>query len=102
VNQGVVYRLLVGDRRSVVAVEQRLVRENAESDWEKEFDQPLPPQLQAALDSVSAKLPGDAVAIEIMPQGPAIYWQERGDENTVTELAAQLQQLRDAMKVQRA
>ena len=97
--QGVVYRLPVFDRRAVVAVEHRIVREQAAAPWETDSEQPLPTALQIALDKVAGAVPQDVAAIEIMPQGPAVYWLEKGDEETVVELFNHLQSLRAAMAV---
>jgi hypothetical protein len=97
--QGVVYRLPVFDPRSVLALEYRIVREDSAAPWEPEQTIALPPTVQASLDRVAAAMPAAVAAIELAPQGPAVYWQERGDEQTVTALAQQLQSLRDAMAV---
>lgn len=95
--QGVVYRLPVPDRRKVVALEYLTVREAGGSPWEVE-GQPAPgPGLQPVLQAVCAALPGDVIGLEVAPQGPACYWRERGDEDTVAQLAAELQRLREAM-----
>ncbi|MET0378493.1 MAG: hypothetical protein ABW049_05805 [Spongiibacteraceae bacterium] len=94
--QGVVYRLPVFDPRTVVALSHRVVRDAAEAAWEVEGD-PLPARLQASFERVCALLPADVVAVELGPQGPAVYWRERGGDEAVAAIAAQLRELRGAM-----
>ncbi len=94
--QGVAYRLPVFDPRTVVALSQRRVRDAAGAAWEVEGDK-LPPSLQASVDQVCELLPADVVAVELGPQGPTVYWRERGGDEAVALIAAQLKELRGAM-----
>lgn len=94
--QGVVYRLPVRDPRTVVGLQHRVVRD-AEM-WEAEGDQ-LPRPLGEVLANICVDVPADVVAIEIGPQGPGVFWRERGDAAAVAQIIAQLQKLRDAMSV---
>lgn len=96
VRQGVVYRSVVYDPRTVIALNHRLIRDADQ--WEAEGDK-LPPALQGVLDQVSANLPASVVAIELGPQGPGVYWREVGDEPEVEQIAAQLKTLLAAMRV---
>ena len=95
--QGVVYRLPIYQRREPLAPEYLLCREDSAAAWESESAAALPPPLRALVDQVSAELPADAVAIELGPQGPAVYWRERGDEETLRRLAKSLAELRAAL-----
>lgn len=95
--QGVVYQLPVPDPGKLRPIDYLLVRDAAGS-WENENSEALPPALQAALERAIAALPADAVALELVPQGPAVYWRERGGEATVEALAAQLRALREVMQ----
>lgn len=90
---GVSYRLPVHDQRELFAGEYRLCRERAGGAWVAEPERTLAPVLREALDAAMAAVPADVAAIELTPQGPALYWTERGDEPEVELLAAQLQAL---------
>jgi len=116
-DQGVVYRLPIFERREPPPPEYLLCRENADSPWvaeksvaeksvvekgalEKssaEAEVQLPSALRALVEKVAAELPADAVALELGPQGPAVYWRERGDENTLRRLHQSLLELRAAL-----
>ncbi|HSB98109.1 MAG TPA: hypothetical protein VLC91_16735 [Spongiibacteraceae bacterium] len=111
-DQGVVYRLPIFERREPPLPEYLLCRENADSPWvaekrvaeksavEKspaEAEVQLSPALRALVEKVAAELPADAVALELGPQGPAVYWRERGDENTLRRLHQALVELRAAL-----
>lgn len=98
VNQGVVYRLPVFDPRAVISLKHRCVREPGATAWEDEGDV-LPAALQERLAQMLTQMPDDAVAVELGPQGPAVFWSERGSEEMVVHLAAQLKALRAAMTV---
>ncbi len=95
VRQGAVYRLPVHDRAAQVAVSYLVVREAGAADFESEKPTAPPQALAQQLDRVAAIVPADVVGIELAPEGPAFYWSERGDEEVVTLLAAQLTLLRD-------
>jgi hypothetical protein len=95
--QGVVYRLPIFERREPPPPNYLLCRENAAAPWLSEQGEPLPPMLQALIETATAELPGDAVALELGPQGPAVYWHERGDENTLRRLHQTLVELREAL-----
>lgn len=98
VRQGVVYRLPVFDPRTVISLKHRCVREPGAVEWEDEGDE-LPAALRDRLAQMLAQMPDDAVAVEIGPQGPAVFWGERGGEEMVRHLAAQLKALREAMAI---
>lgn len=95
-SQGVVYRLPVRDPRAVVEVQHRMVRDT--DTWEASGDS-LPRLLDEALAQVCIEAPADVVAIEIGPQGPGVFWREKGDVETVAQIVALLNKLRDAMAV---
>jgi hypothetical protein len=95
--QGVVYRLPIFERREPPAPQYLLCREHAAAPWESESVAALPSALRALVEKVGAELPADAVAIELGPQGPAVYWRERGDEDTLRRLGTALQELRAAL-----
>lgn len=94
---GVVYRLPIFDPAAAAVPPYLLCRENAESAWSAEVDAPLAPALQTLVDRVSADLPRDAVALELGPAGPAVYWKERGDEDTLRRVYKSLEDLRTAL-----
>ena len=96
VRQGVVYRRVVYDPRTVLELNHRLIRDA--DTWEA-AGEPLPAALQRVLDQVREQLPADVVAIELGPQGPGIYWREMGDEREVEQIAEQLKVLLQAMRV---
>lgn len=95
--QGVVYRLPIYDPAAAGVPPYLLCRENAASAWSAEIDAPLPPALLALIDRVCAGLPADAVALELGPAGPAVYWKERGDDDTLRRLYKSLEDLRTAL-----
>lgn len=95
--QGVMYLLPLPEPGKLRPVDYCLVRAGAGESWENENAEPLPPELQAAVQHTAAALPGDAVALSLTSQGPAVYWRERGDEATVRALAAELGTLRARM-----
>jgi hypothetical protein len=99
--QGAVYRLPIFERREPPLPEYLLYRENSSVAWESETTAELPPALCAAIDKISAELPGDAVALELGPHGPAVYWRERGDEDSLRHLYESLVELRSALLAQR-
>lgn len=94
---GVVYRLLRFDIKAPLARDYVLVRESADAPWEPQTDEALPAVLQQALDGVLAGLPRDSVAVELTAHGPGVYWRERGDVQTVRDLAGALEQLLQAL-----
>ena len=105
--QGTVYRLPIFERREPPPPDYLLCRENSAAPWlvEKSLGEKntseneiqLPPALRALVEKVAAELPADAVALELGPQGPAVYWRERGDENTLRRLHQMLVELRSAL-----
>lgn len=96
-DQGVVYSLPMPDPGKLRPVEFCLVRASASEPWEDENHETLPAKLRSALNEVAESVPDDVIALGLTPQGPAVYWRERGDEATVKALAEQLQTLRGAM-----
>jgi hypothetical protein len=94
--QGVVYRLPVFERHDPPPPTYLLCRTDATAPWLSAQDEPLTAELQALIEKVSAELPADTVALELGPQGPAVYWRERGDENTLRRLHRALVELRDS------
>jgi hypothetical protein len=95
--QGVVYRLPIFDPGAAAVPHYLLCRENAEAPWSSEADAPLAPPLQSLVDRVCAGLPFDAVALELGPAGPAVYWRERGDDDVLRRLYKSLEDLREAL-----
>lgn len=95
--QGVVYRLPVFERREPPLQEYLLCRDSAAAPWSVETPAPLTPKLQALVDQACTELPTDTVAIELGPQGPAVYWRERGDLDTLRRLYKTLVDLRAEM-----
>lgn len=95
--QGVVYRLPIFDPAAADVPHYLLCRETAGAPWSAEIDAALSPALQGLVDRVCAGLPGDAVALELGPAGPAVYWKERGDEDTLRRLYKSLEDLRSAL-----
>jgi hypothetical protein len=95
--QGVVYRLPIFDPASAVVPHYLLCRDNAASPWSSEVDAPLAPALLSLVDRACATLPADAVALELGPAGPAVYWRERGDEDVLRRLYKSLEDLRSAL-----
>lgn len=95
--QGVVYRLPVFDPAAAGVPQYLLCRENAAAPWSVEMSAPLAPALLALVDRVCAELPADAVALELGPGGPAVYWKERGDEDVLRRLYKSLEELRAAL-----
>lgn len=95
--QGTVYRLPIFDPAAQDLPQYLLCRDNADSPWAVEMDAPLAPPVQALVDRVCAALPRDAVALELGPAGPAVYWRERGDEDTLRRLYKSLEELRAAL-----
>lgn len=94
--QGVSYGLPIYGKPELFDGEYRLCREQAGAAWEAEPERTLAPVLVAALDSAAAAVPADVVAIDLTPQGPVLWWSERGDEQVVASIAAQLQALAQA------
>ncbi len=99
---GVVYRLPIFARRDPPAPDYLLCRDNATAPWLSENVEELPVALRRLLEKVSAEVPADAVAIELGPQGPAVYWRERGDEQTLRQLAQSLTELKAALQGEHA
>lgn len=100
VEQGVIYRLLQFGRRSVITHNQVWIREIDRSqgtEWETDANADLPPALRVVVEQVLPQLPPSVVALELTPQGPGVYWRERGDEQTVRGLQELLQRLADAL-----
>jgi len=95
--QGIVYLLPVPEPGKLKPIEYCLTRENGSSPWEADESDALPADLQLVVDRIASAVPADVVAIGLNPQGPALYWRERGDEATVRSLAQWLQALRNAM-----
>lgn len=82
---GVVYRRLrfdLSDRRRPACV---WVRDGADAEWERQGEA-LAGALLQAMEAAAAQLPRDAAALELTPQGPGVYWRERGDEQTVIRM----------------
>lgn len=92
--QGVVYRLPVFERREPPLPEYLLCRDSATAPWSVETAAPLSPALQTLVDKACTELPADTAALELGPQGPAVYWRERGDEHTLRRLYRTLADLR--------
>jgi hypothetical protein len=95
--QGVVYRLPIFDPAAADVPHYLLCRDNAQAPWSAEIDAALAPPLQALVDRVCAGLPADAVALELGPAGPAVYWRERGDEDVLRRVYKSLEDLRGAL-----
>lgn len=95
--QGVVYRLPIFDPAAADVPHYLLCRDSAQAPWSAEIDAPLQPPLQALVDRVCAGLPADAVALELGPAGPAVYWRERGDEDVLRRVYKSLEDLRSAL-----
>lgn len=95
--QGVVYRLLqFGDKKNRLERDYVWCRDSANSEWEIEKVDGLPSLLRTQVEAVFGDLPADARAIELTPNGPGVYWLERGDEDSVRRLhdtLVRLQQL---------
>jgi hypothetical protein len=96
--QGVIYRLPVYGENVLMAVSHRSMRDTDNATWEESGDV-LPSALHDFLEQVKTLLPIDVVAVELGPNGPGIFWRERGGEEALTQIAAQLSALRDAMKL---
>jgi len=92
--QGVVYRMPIFERTEPPLPEYLLCRDSAAAPWSVEVAAALPPRLQALVDKACAELPVDTAALELGPQGPAVYWRERGDEDTLRRLYRTLADLR--------
>lgn len=92
-DSGVVYRLLRFDIKVPLPRDYVLVRENVGAPWEPRTDDVLPATVQQAIEAVLSGLPRDCVAVELTPHGPGIYWRERGDAQTVRDLASSLERL---------
>jgi hypothetical protein len=95
--QGVVYRLPVFDPAAADVPHYLLCRDNASAPWSAEIAAELSPALQAEVDRACGALPADAVALELSPAGPAVYWQERGDEDVLRRLYKSLEDLRQTL-----
>lgn len=95
--QGVVYRLLqFGDKKNRLQRDYVWCRDNTHSVWEIEKDEGLPSPLRMQVEAVFSDLPADTRAVELTPNGPGVYWLERGDEESVRRLhdiLARLQQV---------
>lgn len=95
--QGIVYRLLqFGDNKNRLRRDYLWCRDSADAGWEIEAADGLVPALRAQLEAVFSELPADARAVELTPNGPGVYWLERGGEESVRrmrELLARLQQI---------
>lgn len=95
--QGAVYRLPIFDPATAAVPHYQLCRDSADAAWSAEIDAPLPHDLQALVDRVCATLPADVAALELGPAGPAVYWRERGDEDTLRRVYKSLEDLRTAL-----
>jgi hypothetical protein len=95
--QGVVYRWLqFGDNKNGLTRDYVWCRDDANSAWEIESPDGLPSSLLVKIEAIFTELPTDARAVEIAPNGPGIYWMERGGEDAVRgvqQLLHRLQQL---------
>lgn len=91
--QGVIYRLPL--RKGWPHVRAHLIsRAAANAAWEMAEESPeLAPALAQTLQRIADRMPADVVAIELAGSGPAIYWRERGDEQTVVKLHELLTEL---------
>lgn len=95
--QGAVYRLLRFGEKVDTPLTYLVCRADAQSDWEAEAPEALPPAVHAELERVLSQLPSDAVAFEITPVGCGVYWRERGDEEIVRALKRQLEVVQQAV-----
>jgi len=98
VEQGLVYRLPQRDGWHQVRAHLRC-RASAADEWEVQEGSPaLTEALEAAVAQVAARVPTDAVAIELAATGPAIYWREHGNEQAVERVHGLLSELVAALK----
>jgi hypothetical protein len=95
--QGVVYRLLRFGEKKAKPLTYLLCRVDAQAAWESETEMELPQSVRAQLNNVLPQLPSDARGFEITPQGCAVYWHERGDEDTVRLLQRLLESMQQAI-----
>ncbi|MDX9873458.1 MAG: hypothetical protein RBS88_00995 [Spongiibacteraceae bacterium] len=89
--RGMLYRAPLLQKPAVPVPLVRWVREAPDAPWVREGEPPL--EWSARLDAVLEQLPRSVCAFELGARGPAIYWREQGNEETVRQLAALLKPL---------